>query len=131
MIRAYLLLVAANLVPIALSYGLLPGEVLPRIASVQVEGTDQIAIYRAIMGLYLGTAAFLGISAFKADWRRVATIWAIFFLFSLAAGRILSLVLDGLPSPLFLFYLAAELLIGAVGLILLTRDARKSGNDVG
>ena len=126
MIRAYLLLVAANLVPIALSYGLAPTEILPRITTIQVEGTDQIAIYRAIMGLYLGTALFLGIAAFKPAWKYVATIGAVFFLLSLAFGRIIGLVLDGLPSPIFLFYLSAELLIGTLGLLLLASEARKA-----
>jgi len=42
----------------------------------------------------------------------VATIWAVFFLYSIAAGRILSLIVDGVPSPILLFYMVVELTVG-------------------
>ena len=126
MVRAYLLLVAIGLVPIALSYGLLPQEVLPRIANLRVEGTDELAILRAIMGLYLGMAAFLTVAAFRRDWRRVAVIWTVFLMFSLAAGRLVSIALDGQPSPLFLFYLGAEILNGVLGLAVHVREVSRS-----
>jgi hypothetical protein len=126
MVRAYLLLVAIGLVPIALSYGLAPQDVLPRIAKLQVQGTDQLAILRAIMGLYLGMAGFLAIAAFRREWRGVAVIWTVFFLLSLAAGRLLSIALDGLPSPLFLFFLAAELLNGVLGLAVHAREVSRT-----
>jgi len=47
---------------------------------------------------------------------------AVFFAYSLALGRILSLIVDGMPSPMLLFYLAVELVVGSVGLLLLNRD---------
>jgi hypothetical protein len=46
----------------------------------------------------------------------VAVIWAVFFAYSLALGRILSLIADGMPSPILLFYLAVELALGTWGL---------------
>jgi len=52
----------------------------------------------------------------------VAVIWAVFFAYSLAIGRIISLMIDGIPSPMLLFYLAVELVVGTGGLILLTRE---------
>jgi hypothetical protein len=51
------------------------------------------------MGLYLGMVTFCIIAAFTPEWRHVAVIWAVFFAYSLAAGRILSLIVDGMPSP--------------------------------
>jgi hypothetical protein len=54
-------------------------------------------------GLYLGMSTFCIIAAFTPEWRRVAVIWAVFFAYSLAIGRILSLILDGMPSPILLF----------------------------
>ena len=56
------------------------------------------------MGLYLGMTIFCVIAAFTPSWRHVAAIWAVFFLYSIAAGRILSLIVDGVPSPILLFY---------------------------
>ncbi len=43
-------------------------------------------------------APWPAIAAFTPSWRHVAVIWAVFFAFSLAIGRILSLIVDGMPS---------------------------------
>ena len=55
----------------------------------------------------------------------MALIWAVFFAYSLAIGRILSLIVDGMPSPILLFYLAVELTVGTLGLLVLSRERRK------
>ena len=112
LMRAYLLLVAVLLVPIALSYGLDPASVLPRFLNISVEGTDQTQIFRALMCLYLGVSIFWAIAAFTPAWQRVAVIWAVFFALSLALGRVLSLVLDGPASRLLDLYLVVEILGG-------------------
>jgi hypothetical protein len=44
----------------------------------------------------------------------------------LALGRILSLIVDGTPSPILLFYLAVELTVGTLGLLVLSRERRES-----
>jgi hypothetical protein len=49
----------------------------------------------------------------------------VFFAYSLAAGRILSLIVDGMPSPILLFYMAVELIGGTLGLLVLSREKRK------
>ena len=123
--KLYLLTVAAILVPIALSYGIDPAAVLPKFLNIAVEGTDQTQIFRALMCLYLGASMFWAIAAFKPDWRRVAVIWAVFFALSLAAGRVISLVLDGPPSRLLDIYLAVEVLGGLWGLALLMRKPKR------
>jgi hypothetical protein len=123
--KLYLLTVAAILVPIALSYGIDPAAVLPKFLNIAVEGTDQTQIFRALMCLYLGASTFWAIAAFKPDWRRVAVIWAVFFALSLAAGRVISLVLDGPPSRLLDIYLAVEVLGGLWGLALLMRKPKR------
>ena len=48
-----------------------------------------------------------------------------FFLYSIAAGRILSLIVDGVPSPILLFYMAVEIIGGTLGLLVLARERRK------
>jgi hypothetical protein len=121
MMRLFLLFVAAILVPPALSYGI---TVLPKSMTIAVVGTDQTEMLRAVMGLYLGMTIFCVIAAFTPSWRHVAAIWAVFFLYSIAAGRILSLIVDGVPSPILLFYMAVEI-IGTLGLLVLARERRK------
>jgi len=118
--RAYLLLVAVLLVPIALSYGIAPATVLPKVVDIAVAGPDQIQIFRALMCLYLAASIFWAIAAFRPAWQRVAVIWAVFFCVSLAIGRIVSLVVDGPASPLLDVYLGLEIFGGLLGLAVLT-----------
>ena len=54
----------------------------------------------------------------------MAVIWAVFFAYSLAIGRILSLIVAGMPSGMLLFFLVVELIVGTVGLLLLNRERR-------
>jgi hypothetical protein len=122
MMKLYLVTVAVVLVPVALSYGVDPAAILPKFMNISVEGTDQTHILRALMCLYLGMSAFCMIAAFTPEWRHVAVIWAVFFMFSLVAGRMLSLMIDGMPSRIFLLYLAVDVFAGVWGLLVLARD---------
>jgi hypothetical protein len=126
LMRLYLLLVAALVVPIALSYGIRPHSVLPRLFDMSVSGTDQVHIFRAMMCLYLGAALFWTIGAFVPAWQRTAVIWAVFFALSLAAGRAISLVIDGPASLLLVIYLVVEIVGGVLGLAVLAVEDRKA-----
>jgi len=125
MMKLFLLVAGVFLIPVALSYGVVPAATLPKFMNITVEGTDQTHVFRALMGLYLGMVTFCIIAAFTPEWRHVAVIWAVFFAYSLALGRILSLIADGMPSPILLFYLAVELAVGTWGLLVLARERRK------
>ena len=127
MMRFYLLFLAVLIVPIALSYGIDPAAVLPKFLNIEVEGTDQTQIFRALMCLYLGASMFWAIAAFKPEWRRVAVIWAVFFALSLAVGRVISIVVDGPPSRLLDLYLVVEVLAGLWGIALLIREPKQRG----
>jgi hypothetical protein len=127
MMKIFLLVAGVFLIPVALSYGVDPAATLPMSMNVTVEGTDQTHIFRALMGLYLGMVTFCIIAAFTPEWRRVAVIWAVFFVYSLALGRIISIIVDGIPSPMLLFYLAVELVVGTWGLFVLAPERRKAG----
>jgi hypothetical protein len=122
MMKLYLVTVAVVLVPVALSYGVDPAAILPKFMKITVEGTDQTHILRALMSLYLGMSVFCILAAFTPEWGRVAVIWAVFFMFSLVAGRVLSLIVDGMPSRVFLLHLAVEVLGGLWGLAVLAHE---------
>jgi hypothetical protein len=124
--RFYLLLAVFLIVPIALNYGLAPAETLPKSLDVTVEGTDLTHIFRGLMCLYLGAALFWGIAAFTPSWQRTAVIWVVFFAFSIAVGRVISLIVDGRPSALLLIYLGLEIAAGLLGLFILSVADRKS-----
>ncbi len=125
MMKFFILFMAVLIVPIALSYGIDPAAVLPKFLNIEVEGTDQTQIFRALMCLYLGASIFWAIAAFKPEWRRVAVIWAVFFALSLAVGRVISVVVDGPPSRLLDLYLAVEVLGGLWGIALLMWEPKQ------
>jgi len=125
LMRLYLLLFVFLVVPIALSYGVAPAMTLPQALDITVSGTDLTHIFRALMCLYLGAAAFWAIAAFRPAWQRMAVIWAVFFAFSLAAGRVISLVVDGRPSLLLIVYLCLEIFGGLLGLAVLAAADRR------
>jgi len=126
MTKLFLLVAGVFLIPVALSYRVDPAATLPKFMNITVEGTDQTHIFRALGCLYLGMVTFCIIAAFTPEWRRVAVIWAVFFAYSLAIGRVLSLIVDGMPSRMLLFYLAVELAVGTLGLFVLERERRKA-----
>jgi len=68
------------------------------------------------MGLYLAMTAFWVTGIYKPAYRRSATIANVLFMSGLAAGRIFSLIVDGVPSTLFLIGLALELILACWGM---------------
>jgi hypothetical protein len=126
MMKLFLLFAGVFLLPVALTYGVDPAATLPKFMNMTVEGTDLTHIFRALGCLYLGMVTFCIIAAFTPEWRHVAVIWAVFFAYSLAIGRIISMVVDGMPSGMLLFFLMVELIVGTVGLLLLARERRKA-----
>jgi hypothetical protein len=73
-------------------------------------------VFRAMMGLYLGMVVFWLIGIFKPFYWRTATISNVFFMIGLALGRIISLIIDGIPSITFLIGLALELTLALWGM---------------
>ena len=124
--RKFLVLTAVGLIPIALSYGVVPEASLKFLFGIQVEGTNGAHIFRAIMGLYLGLVVFWLLGAWREKLTRPALYSLTVFMFGLAGGRALSLVIDGRPHWLFLVFLALEILLGAVGVVMLLQAARQN-----
>jgi len=123
--RVFLLVLAIGLVPVALSYGVDPATSLKQLYGITVAGTDLTHIFRAYMGLYLAAAALWLAGAFSAPLRRPALITAGVFMLGIAAGRLLSLAVDGMPDPKFIAYLVIELIAG-IPALLLARDADRA-----
>ena len=124
--RLYLLVSAVGLVPIALSYGIVPTTTLPRLFEFAVIDRDLIHIFRAVMGLYLACAIFWIVGAIVPRLTRIAILVDVLFMGGLAAGRVLSLLVDGLPSIMLIVYLVAEAVFAVLGIFLL----RKPSNEV-
>jgi hypothetical protein len=119
--RIFLLLAATGLTPIALSYGVAPEASLSYLFGIDASSVNSTHIFRAFMGLYLAFAIFWVAGARKASLTLPALWSLIVFMFGLAAGRVVSLAIDGVPHALLVIYLLLELGLGSVGLFLVTR----------
>ncbi len=121
MARLYLLVSAAGLTVVALSYGVAPATVLPQLLDITVEGTDLTHVLRAIMGLYLGMIVLWVLGAFRPSLTRAAVVAEIAFMSGLAVGRVLSIVVDGMPSIALLGYTGVEIAMAAWGMLVLKK----------
>ena len=74
------------------------------------------------MGLYFALLTFWIVGAFRIQLRQPALYSLIVFMFGLAIGRVLSLIVDGIPSWLLIGYLGLEVIFGTLGLILLKKS---------
>ncbi len=119
MTRFYLLFSAAGLFGVALSYGVAPAVVLPKVLDITVGATDATHLFRAYMGLYLGMIALLILGACQSKFTRAAVIAEVFFMFGLAGGRVLSIIVDGVPSVLLIGYAVVEVVLGLWGILIL------------
>lgn len=101
---------------VSLTYGLFPNNILPKLFDFRVESIDLTQVFRATMGLYLGMVGLWLTGMFKPYFWRTATIANIFLMFGLASGRIISLVVDGIPSIFFCAGLVVELILAIWGI---------------
>ena len=92
--RAFLIFCAVGLVPIALGYGASPSASLDMLFGITVDTTNLTHIMRAVMGLYLGMVVLWLWGAFKKQMTIPALVSCAVFMLGLAAGRILSFILD-------------------------------------
>ena len=107
----HLILSTIILIPVALGYGIAPKTVLPMLLNITVETVDMLNICRAIMVLYLAMSALWLMGIYNKKYWFTATITNIFLMGGLSVGRILSLVLDGMPSPIFLWGILGEMVL--------------------
>ena len=120
--QKFLLLIAAiGLFPIALSYGLVPEMSLGYLYNISVTEVNHMHIFRAVMGLYFAMIIFWLIGVFKIHLRQTAVYSLVVFMFGLAAGRVVSLILDGVPNWLLIVFLVLEVLFGFLGVMLLKK----------
>jgi hypothetical protein len=116
--RAFLIFCAVGLVPIALGYGAKPSVSMDMLFGINVDTTNLTHIMRAVMGLYLGMVVLWLWGAFSKSIQGPALVACAVFMLGLAAGRILSFVVDGLPHWLLIVYAVLEIVLGLIAVIL-------------
>ena len=112
----HLLVSICIITPIGLGYGLLPNGFFQNIISFKFETTELSEIFRALMGLYIAIAIFWFIGIIKPKFWIAATLSNVLFMSGLAFGRIISILLDGFPSDIFLAGLILEILLAVWGI---------------
>ena len=118
----FLFVAVLGLTPIALSYGYAPAISLDYLFGIDASPINVTHIFRAVMGLYLALALFWIAGALLMKYRLPALYSLVVFMLGLAAGRVISLVIDGMPHWLLVVYLLLELGFGLVGIKMIHKE---------
>jgi Domain of unknown function (DUF4345) len=101
---------------VGLTYGIAPNTILPFFFDFKVESADLNNVFRAIMGLYISLGLYWMLAIYKPEHWKNATLTSTLFMGGLAFGRIISIVLDGVPSLPFSIGTVLELLFMVWGI---------------
>ena len=115
-----MLFIAAGVFPVSLIYGGNPAVSMASFYDINVDTVNLSNILRAVMGLYIASCIFWVIGA-RYEKLRLSALWSLaIFMTGIASGRALSLILDGMPSTLFIFYLGVEVIAAIIGFKLIS-----------
>ena len=115
----FLVFVAIGVFCVSLGYGFLPNLTMPFLYDIDVTNTNLSNILRAISGLYIALVIFWIVGAYNSN-LQLPALWSLtIFMTGIALGRISSILIDGLPSPIFIFYLFLEIIFGFIGYTLI------------
>jgi len=125
--KAFLISTGIGLIPIALSYGLMPDVSLKYLYNMTVEDVNSKHIFRAMTGLYFAMIGTWLLGAIKQKYREVALYAMAIFMLGLAFGRIVSFLIDGIPHWLLIFYAVAEVQSGCFAIYFIKQRNKDSG----
>ena len=108
-------------IPIVFSAGLSYGFYPETLLDLHPETLDEQSFNKAIMGLYFGFATFWCLGLFKKSLHKSALISHVCFMLLMAFGRLLSIILDGVPSGLYVYGTIGEFFLGFYGLWVLRK----------
>ncbi|WP_299362901.1 DUF4345 domain-containing protein [Winogradskyella sp.] len=109
--KIHLVISVFIVIPAALIYGFNLGDFL----DISFITTDEQSFSKAIMGLYLGFSILWTLGIFRSEYLKTALISNAIFMLGLALGRLLSIIMDGLPSEAYMFGTVGELILGGYG----------------
>ena len=99
-------------VPVALVYGFQPDLLF----DITIKSIDEANIFKANVGLYLCFSVLWTLGILKQNYWSAATIANIIFMLGLALGRVISLIIDGLPTLIFSVGTIGELVLAFFGI---------------
>ena len=110
--KIHLIISIIVVIPTSFIYGFNPDSKF----NIYLNTTDEHNAFKAIMGLYLGFSILWTLGILKVKYLKIALISNIIFMLGLGFGRLLSFLIDGMPSAPFMYGAFGELVIGFYGL---------------
>ena len=118
------LLISISIVfPTGIIYG--TPSLLSKQLNIDVDTIDLSNMLKANMCLYIGISIIWCIGIWKSKYWKRATELNILFMLTLAIGRSLSIIVDGLPTYGFIFGIIAEYILGIYSVYQLKRYITK------
>jgi hypothetical protein len=123
--KTYLIFASLVLTFMGLIFALAPNRYLAGLGTA-ISDPSLLNTIRSFGGFYLGLAAFLLLSSRKANLMDGAILSVALVMTGFLAGRIISLIADGLPNPKLWISLAIELIfaIWGFGLVLKNKESQ-------
>lgn len=118
-INYHLIVSILALIPTGIIYG--TKSLVTQAFDIQVNSIDLSNMLRAIMCLYLAICFVLFLGIWKPKYWKVATQLNIVFMLSLAVGRVVSIILDGLPTQALIIAMLVEFALGVLSIYQLKR----------
>ena len=119
--KIHLIISVFIVVPVSFVYGFNPDSQF----DIHLNTVDELNFFKAIMGLYIGFSTIWISGIFKTNFLKTALITNIVFMLGLGLGRVLSLVLDGIPTFPLIFGAVGELTLGLYGVWVLNKYNKK------
>lgn len=119
----HLLISLSIAIPTGIIYG--SPSTLPKQLNIQVNTIDLSNMLKANMCLYLGISFVWVLGILKTKYWKRATELNILFMLTLATGRALSMVVDGLPTVGYIFGIIAEFILGFYSIYQLKKYSTK------
>lgn len=115
--KVHLIISLIIAIPASLIYGFKPSFQF----DVYLNTIDELNVFKAMMGLYLGFSFLWVLGLLKRNYLFAALVSNVIFMLGLGFGRLISFVLDGIPTFPLIFGTFGELFIGFYGLWVLKR----------
>jgi hypothetical protein len=109
--KIHLIISVLIVIPVSFVYGFNPDSQF----DIHLNTIDELNFFKAIMGLYIGFSILWISGIFKASYLKLALVSNIIFMLGLGFGRLLSLILDGIPTFGYQFGAFAEVFLGFYG----------------
>ncbi|MBW1294777.1 DUF4345 domain-containing protein [Aquimarina litoralis] len=113
-------------IPTAIIYG--TPSLLTKQLDIQVHTIDLSNMLKANMCLYLGISWVCILGIWKTTFWKKATELNILFMLTLGIGRVLSMIVDGIPTDGYIFGVIAEIMIGFLSIYQLKKYNSKSNS---